>query len=112
MQLKPKDIKPFREQLLIEQNGLCALCGQPCVDPCADHCHKHGNLRGIICRLCNNFVGFVERGRIRNRINDAKFEVITKNLVTYINNLREEVHPLHGKKAKRKKRTKLPKVKQ
>ena len=46
--------------------GLCEIClsplikaGEPKATACLDHCHTSGKVRGILCRLCNSFLGKV-----------------------------------------------------
>lgn len=48
-----------REQMIIEQNGKCAICGVH-VDSKAhtDHCHTTGKVRGILCTTCNRGLGY------------------------------------------------------
>lgn len=64
------------------QNGLCAICSNPetfslkgTVHSLAvDHCHKTGNIRGLLCRMCNQMLGL------------AKDDVsILTNAVKYLN---------------------------
>lgn len=42
------------------QNGLCAICGEPETQykymP-VDHCHKTGKIRGLLCSHCNKALG-------------------------------------------------------
>jgi hypothetical protein len=49
-----------KETKLAEQDGKCALCGEPLteVSACLDHDHYTGKLRGVICRRCNVGIGF------------------------------------------------------
>lgn len=44
------------ESLFLSQGGLCAICGSG-ASLCIDHCHKTGKIRGLLCRLCNGFLG-------------------------------------------------------
>lgn len=47
------------EKMLEEQGGGCAVCGS--VEALAvDHDHKSGEIRGIICRRCNQGIGRFE----------------------------------------------------
>ncbi len=52
-------------QLLNLQDGKCAICGidalelKRAID--VEHCHKTGRIRGLICRRCNNAIGWIER---------------------------------------------------
>jgi len=50
------------ERILAEQEGACAICGQPPKDrrgfrPHIDHCHETGKVRGILCGRCNKGLG-------------------------------------------------------
>jgi len=51
------------EQFLIDQNGVCALCGQPPTKKRlnVDHDHNTGRIRGLLCHHCNIALGRVER---------------------------------------------------
>lgn len=50
-----------------EQNGVCAICGQPETNVnsktgkvrnlAIDHSHKTGRIRGLLCRKCNTALG-------------------------------------------------------
>ena len=45
------------EEMLVEQNDGCALCGTKEEEQdrrlAIDHCHTTGNVRGILCNKCN-----------------------------------------------------------
>ncbi|WP_256360620.1 endonuclease domain-containing protein [Methylomonas koyamae] len=105
MQIKSFQIKPLREQLLKEQDGKCALCGFDCEVPCLDHSHFTGRIRGVICRNCNVALGRYENGCVRSGRKDRILD-IAKNLSDYLLNERSEIHPVHGKKKRRKARVK------
>ena len=53
------------EQKLFEQNGVCALCGQPPIDGerlAVDHNHETGQIRALLHKMpCNIIVGYVEK---------------------------------------------------
>lgn len=54
-------------ELFIIQDGVCAICqqkeiccssGQIPDNLSIDHCHKTGKIRGLLCRRCNNLLGW------------------------------------------------------
>ena len=48
-------------QMLVNQNFKCACCGTSTPQGQGgfhvDHCHKTGNIRGLLCHLCNTGIG-------------------------------------------------------
>ena len=50
-------------EMLIAQNGLCAICGRPDSGDkrtnnfAVDHCHDSGVVRGLLCASCNKGLG-------------------------------------------------------
>ena len=48
-------------QMLVNQNFKCACCGTSTPQGKGifhvDHCHKTGNIRGLLCHLCNTGIG-------------------------------------------------------
>lgn len=45
--------------LLDRANGLCEICGYRAVLN-IDHCHRTGKVRGLLCRYCNQQLGYYE----------------------------------------------------
>lgn len=48
------------ESMLLNQGGVCAICGQPPKEGNhlhVDHCHKTGVVRALLCRGCNVAIG-------------------------------------------------------
>lgn len=55
------------DQMLKDQNGTCAICGQPetivdtktnkIINLAVDHCHTTGKIRGLLCSTCNHMLG-------------------------------------------------------
>lgn len=60
-QLTPTQAKKYKAHLIIEQNGLCKLCGRPLgLDMSKihlDHCHDTGHVRGALHSHCNRTEG-------------------------------------------------------
>lgn len=58
------DIDWFNRQFDL-QKGVCAICGEPektiihgrQISLAVDHCHDTGQVRGLLCRGCNNSIG-------------------------------------------------------
>jgi Recombination endonuclease VII len=43
------------DAILAAQDGGCAICkGRRPYLLAVDHCHRTGNVRGLLCKLCNN----------------------------------------------------------
>jgi len=49
------------------RDGLCEVCNRPPTRAkpilLFDHCHLHGWVRGLVCSMCNDGLGFLENGR-------------------------------------------------
>lgn len=48
-----------RNQMLDEQDGLCAICQIVLETPCVDHDHATGKVRQLLCQRCNRTLGQV-----------------------------------------------------
>lgn len=100
--LKYSQIKQYRQQALIQQQGLCLLCREE-IDPkeaVLDHCHKTGYIRGVLHRGCNCLLGKIENNLARNRIDDVRLEAILKNVFEYRYKFKDHIHPTYKKKSK------------
>jgi hypothetical protein len=108
MKIKPKDIKPLREQILKEQHGLCAICHELVLSTEAvlDHCHKTGYIRAVLHRGCNAYIGHLENNMARNRITPNRLNQILTNFPMYIANHRLITHPSHLTPEEQKERAK------
>lgn len=53
--------KQAYEQMLSDQNGLCAVCRADLHDttPHVDHCHASNKVRGLLCGPCNQAIGLL-----------------------------------------------------
>ena len=49
------------KQMLLEQAGVCAVCGAPPRKRAlnVDHCHMTGAVRGLLCDACNIAIGML-----------------------------------------------------
>ncbi len=46
-------------KLLIAQDGYCAICKCVLIVPHLDHNHETGKVRGLLCKPCNQGIGFL-----------------------------------------------------
>lgn len=72
-------LEPNHKQALLEkQNYGCAICGykfgQKKGDTKVDHCHNNGQVRGLLCDLCNRGLGMMRDNvqSLENAINYLK----------------------------------------
>jgi len=97
--LKYREIKPWRDSLLIEQEQCCALCGETIdSDPVLDHCHTTGYVRGVLHRGCNALLGKLERNLAINKITPSRLKAICENLSEYTEHHHSVIHPTHKPK--------------
>ncbi len=104
MKLRYSEIKPFRDQLLVKQQGCCALCGEIVAgDEVLDHDHKTGKIRQVLHRGCNSLLGKIENNLARNRVTAVRLRHFSANLIKYIEQEYEDiVHPTYLTKEERK----------
>jgi len=66
-------------QLLIEQNGCCKICGRHQTKLkkklVVDHCHRTGKVRGLLCYNCNLGIGLLFDN-----------QTILQSAINYLNN--------------------------
>ncbi len=96
--LKQKDIKVKREELLEDQDYLCALCKQPINEGDRVHLdHEHsrqlgnGEIRASLHSFCNMMLGKCENNFRRNKINYYDFPDWLRLAADYMDHHRE--HP-------------------
>lgn len=58
------------DDLLLKQDGRCAICHSDDCKLVVDHCHGSGNIRGLLCHQCNSALGYFSDSpyRLRNAI--------------------------------------------
>lgn len=73
-QLKVKEIKQTRDQLLLEQGGLCGMCNQHIIQgqEVLDHNHTTGIIRGVCHRSCNSLEGVLINAVKRYAVRDLE----------------------------------------
>lgn len=47
-------------EIMLHEQGGCAICGRDPERPCVDHCHETGRVRGILCHRCNTLLAGVD----------------------------------------------------
>jgi hypothetical protein len=85
--LKQSEVKAYRENMLKEQGGKCAFCGQDCKKPCLDHAHREpykDKIRGVICNFCNIAIGKLENCRVRTGTSWETFGKSFPHVYSYI----------------------------
>lgn len=56
------------DEMVLEQNGLCAFGHVPEGPLVIDHCHVTGRVRGLLCRHCNWAIGLLRDDPERARL--------------------------------------------
>lgn len=106
-QILTKEIKPTREAMLLEQDGICPLCNTPILEGegALDHCHTNGNIRMVLHRWCNSILGRVENWS--KRVGKTDHLTFLKNTVEYLEKSHTDlIHPTHGVPRKRSRKRK------
>lgn len=84
--LKTTQVKAYREALLQQQGGVCALTHYP-LDPkdaVLDHCHTTGLCRGVIHRGANALLGKLENNHKRYGVSLPMMLALGRNLEGYL----------------------------
>lgn len=110
IQLKTKDIPKYRDKIIKEQKGLCAICKKVLPKTgggvSLDHQHKRksdeiglnggGLIRGVLCRDCNVFEGKIWNNSKRY----GKFKTLPQFLRNLADYLEKDNYPyIHPKEA-------------
>ena len=92
-----KQIAAFRNKLILEQQGLDAILGEPLRKPCLDHDHFEGKCRGVLSQCVNTFEGYVLKAWMKYVSENTQTSLSTalRNLADY---LEQDFsgYPLHG----------------
>lgn len=60
------------DNLFLQQDGKCKICGQDHKVLNIDHCHVSGRVRGLLCWKCNIALGYF-KDNVTNLINAIKY---------------------------------------
>ena len=96
VKLPASKVKAYREAMLTEQGGVCALTHYPLAagDAVLDHCHKTGHIRGVIHRGVNSLLGKLENNAPRYGVSTPMMMAMGANLRDYLGQ-DHTVNPLH-----------------
>ncbi|UOF79040.1 recombination endonuclease viI [Caudoviricetes sp.] len=50
------------EKMLKKSKGKCGICKRE-QRLVVDHCHKTGKVRGLICNVCNAYLGWIDKDK-------------------------------------------------
>jgi hypothetical protein len=93
--VKHKEIKPYREAQLIEQNNICPLCELE-IEPkqaALDHCHDSGTIRMVLHLNCNGIEGRLNHWAKRSKVDKQQF---LRNVADYWDiEFDNPTHPRH-----------------
>ena len=108
MKIRFKDIAQNRNEILFQQGGYCAICLIEPKVPCLDHNHSApGNIRGVLCRGCNLYLGKIQNNYKRYGITDVTSWL--RQCATYIDQHEHEpldlIHPTYLTPNERKEKT-------
>ena len=110
--IRVQDIRVIREELLEQQSGFCAICGEELKpeEAVLDHCHQSGHIRGTIHNKCNTLLGKIENFNRRYKHHnlasflDGVMEYITRPSYNYIHPSHKTLEEKKALQAKRRKR--------
>ncbi len=116
-QLKYKEVAQIREDMLKEQDGVCAICNRAPTKPVLDHSHKKkvkgtGKVRGVLCFTCNIFIAKSENNCKRYNITHEQLPAILHSMGDYLERPHYPlIHPTEAPKAKILKKSSYNKLK-
>ena len=105
--LKTRELKPYRLQLLEEQNYICPLCELELLpeDAALDHCHVTGHVRQVLHRSCNSAEGKILHWAGQRSKGDDPVEFVGNLLGYWQEDYTDNPnHPTHDKQRKRRQR--------
>ena len=85
--LKQSHVSEYRKEMLKDQDGKCAFCGQEAKKPCLDHAHMEpykDKVRGVLCNWCNIAIGKLENARVRTGTSWGDFALSFPAVFRYI----------------------------
>jgi hypothetical protein len=115
--MKEGDIPELRERLLKRQDGICPICIKVVDAPCLDHHHVKrikgtGQIRGVLCRACNTFIGKMENNCVRYGVKMETLPAVLRNTALYLEKPHfPYIHPSEREKPKKLKKSSYNKLK-
>ena len=109
-QLKHKDIPEVRSNILVQQGGVCLVCGVEPQRPCLDHSHVKrvkgtGLIRGVLCSSCNVFIAKSENNCMRYGFAQSELPDILRAMANYLEKDHYPlIHPSEAPKPKKLKK--------
>ena len=96
--LKQSHVSEYRKEMLKDQDGKCAFCGQEAKKPCLDHAHMEpykDKVRGVLCNWCNIAIGKLENARVRTGTSWEDFKKSFRRVHSYTWNI-QTVYDMEG----------------
>ena len=92
-----KQIASFRENLILKQNGLDPVLGEPLRKPCLDHDHFSGECRGVLSQCVNTFEGYILKAWMKyvSEYTEISLSQALRNMADYLEQDFSD-YPLHG----------------
>lgn len=114
MKLKTTQVKPYRDQAVINQEHKCGLCKLPITEDervHLDHCHKNGWVRGALHARCNTMLSKVENNAKRMGFRtDDELKAFLEGVYDYLKYHEQDrtqvLHPTHLTPEERQQRNK------
>lgn len=112
-----KAVNYLRKLIKKSQDNVCPICGREIINPVLDHMHTKkikgsGQIRGVICNLCNTFIARSENNAARHNISNKLLPDVLRNMADYFEeNEYPILHPSEMPKRTRIKKRDWNKVK-
>ena len=72
-----------REQMKVDQGGVCAVCAEVPDRWVVDHCHDTGKVRGLLCDTCNRALGLL-RDKVEVLMSAATYLMANEDVLSKV----------------------------